>query len=266
MPTFLELINKSASNWTWREINKGDELYLGSCFDIIHHIKTYIIKHDKTVADVIHSWNTEPLIVECRAAMHIFYAICYYSKYGPEISEKNRNVFMFSELPVKTNPMVSLPFNGDFTKVKEGNISDSIFIATTGIKPFDMMYIQGSRVNDLRVQKYPLLDSAFQGENTCCASTSKNTYIGFFRDLKKNSGNIQYIEKTRTEIENDLVENCKKDFALKYPDITETEGYFDIVNRPPGIVTMISYDQHYHEVGDMYQPIEDTKQSSVDTL
>lgn len=246
----LKELNDNVETWTWWV--SGDDIYLGSCFDFSRHINCHIVKPNKTIDDVIESWRTEKLHLECKAAMFILGRRLMYEKYGSEYCNANRDKFYFLDGANNRDALCSLPFMSDLTPVEEGKISNALFQSDKGVK-LDYRYIHGTVMHTMREQ-FPLLDSSFQGENILVYDVEEKLYIGFLRDVNEDVNHARFKIESLENIHKQLVENSRNDFMKKYPDtLYDVEKLCKLQGLQRFTRTVLSYDQVYELVDGKFQ-------------
>jgi hypothetical protein len=247
----LDELNENVGNWTWWA--PGDDIYLGSCFHFSRHINCHLVKEDKTIDDVMESWRTEKLHIECKAALFILGRRLIYEKYGSEYCNANRDKFHFLDGANNRDALNSLPFMNDFTPVEEGKISNALFQTDRGSK-LDYRYIKGTVMHTMRDSHFPLLDSSFQGENTLLYDPAENLYIAFLRDVKDDMSHARFKIESLETIHKQLVENSRNDFMSKYPDtLYDVEKLCKLQGLQNFTRTVLSYDQVYELKNGKYQ-------------
>lgn len=211
----VDEMNEGAKLWKWIH-PPNYSLELGSCYHYSKHINCHLVKHGCGIKDIIHSWKTEELHVECKSALFIFCRVLMYEKFGEQYCNDNIDKFHYTDGPCNQNAIYSMPFNSDLTPVKKGEISNAIFHFDVPSR-LDYCYISGTIMHTIRAQSLPLLQSCLQGENTLVIDPLKYLHLGYFRQDELGTSSKYDILK-RTIIEQNLVDRSKRDFEQKYPD------------------------------------------------
>ena len=208
-----QLLNKATKRWTWRDGKSNKETYLGKHYTIYSFLKGHTLNSNSSIKDVIESWLSEELVVECRAAMHIFNCVLFFYLYGETVAEAYRYVYHYSDAENTTNGFISLPI--DASDLPSNRIINFTIMHTKSSFVGDYQYIPGSSI--FLSRSFPLLDTSFQGENTIVVDPIREEYLGFFRDISVSHSKAEFLVKFRTEIETDLIKNIIIDFNQKYP-------------------------------------------------
>ena len=250
LQTTIDELNNYTDNWEWRK-PKGN-VYLGKCFTYKRHLdELFILKSEYSVEDVIESWKTEKLIVECNCAIRTLLIWLYVKKYGYNHCNTIKEKLMDFKYdgPVKRDFFYTFPFDEKMNYCDRDNSNYYFSIPYT----FSYFYLRGCEVFKNYEQEFPKLDSSFQGENLLVADPEKDTYVGFFRDVSKSLDKAKYIIKSRKEIETQLINNCKNELLKYYPNtLFRMDTLLKLQQSNSYTITVLSSDYVLVKIGDKY--------------
>lgn len=257
----LDRLNDIAvkAGWIWQQ----REFSLGSCYTRSKYLQAQVLKPGVTLDQVLHSWENEPLKVECKTGLHILFVYLCIEVYGKEYFEKDMDRLNYSEGPSNTTFFFSLPFSSDMKPVEPGKLSNSLFPVVNNAR-FDYVYLRGIKAYEHRQQYFPSLTPSFQGENLVRfkpnTDPKEDQYIGFWH--RGDTG--KYIVRRKADIQKDLIENGRRDFKTCYPDLRkalteENKRLGDLSAEGRPIITVLSWKKHfiYLEDQDRYAPYQD---------
>lgn len=250
LQTTIEELNNYTDNWKWWK--PEDDIYLGKCFTYKRHLDDiFILKPEYSVEDVIESWKTEKLVVECKAAQRILLIWLYVNKHGYDHCNSIKEKLMDYKHLKETNRdyFYTHPFD------EKMNHSDRIDAHHLSSIPytFSYFYLEGCEAFKNYKEEFPKLDSSFQGENLLVADPKKDTYVGFFRDVNKSLDKAKYIIKSRKEIEVQLINNCKNELLKYYPNtLFRMDTLLKLQQSNTYITTILSFDYVLVKIGDKY--------------
>ena len=215
------------AKWQWTQ----DDMWLGSCFRKSRFLQAQIIRDGCTIDDVLESWKTEPLRVECKTGLHILMTYLCVEAFGKGFFD-NMDKQNFSEATGKTTFFFSMPFDGMGIELPEGVISDTIFPC---VKPhaFDYVYLKGIKAYDSR-GRFSALTPSFQGENLLALNPARQLYIGFWH---RGDGG-KFLVRQKQSVQSDLLKKGRADFRKHYGNIPDGVG--DLVGESLSIMTVLS--------------------------
>jgi hypothetical protein len=227
------------AKWTWTQ----NDMWLGSCFKKSRFLQAQIIRDGVTIDDVLESWRTEPLRVECKTGLHILMTFLCIEAYGKEYFDLNMDRQNYSEATGKTTFFFSLPVDSRLHKVRDDDISDTVFPCKRW-HLLDYVYLKGIRAYDSRQNRYPALTPSFQGENLLVLNPAKQLYVGFWH---RGDGG-KFLVRQKQSIQNDLLKKGRADFRQHYGKIPEDLG--ELAGESYPLLTVLSYHEVFTEKSD----------------
>lgn len=235
----LKEINVIAENakWTWTQ----RDMYLGSCFTRSKYLQSHFVKTGKTIHDILESWKTEPLRVECKTGLHIIFVYLCIEEYGIEFFD-DLDKLNYTEMSSNTTFFFSLPLTSKLAPVEDGKISDVIFPSRIHNR-FDYVYLKGIKAYDHRSRYFPKLTPSFQGENLIVLNPDKQLYIGFWH---RGDGG-KFLVRRKEDIQKDLLKKGRQDFRDCYPEhrdrLSEPDNLGLLAGEGQPVLTILSWTQ-----------------------